>query len=69
MSEILAFPPELLNRKTAAYMLSTSEWGVKQLVYKSLLTEVNDGGKWAKYRLADVRSYIAALKEKNPDTD
>ena len=66
MTEILAFPPELLNRAMTAYMLSTSEWGVKQLVNKNLLTEVNDGGKWAKYRLADVRTYIAALKEKNP---
>jgi hypothetical protein len=64
VSEILAFPPELLTRKTVAYMLSTSEWGVRELVRLNKLTEVQDGGKWAKYRLTDVRAYIASLSER-----
>ena len=63
-AELLAFPPELLNRKQAAYILSTSEWGVRELVRQNKLPEVIDGGKWAKYRLDDVRAYIKALPEK-----
>lgn len=64
MNEVLAFPPELLNRKTVAYMLSTSEWGVKELVRQNKISEINDGGKWAKYRLDDIRAYIKTLPER-----
>ena len=44
MTDILAFPPELLTKKLVAYMLSTSEWGVGQLVRQNKLTPVVDGG-------------------------
>lgn len=64
--EVLAFPPELLTKKQAAYLLSTSEWGVGDLVRRQKLTPVNDGGKWVKFRLTDVREYIANLPEKKP---
>jgi hypothetical protein len=64
MNEILAFPPELLTKKHVAYMLSTSERGVAQLVSEKKLIPVNDGGKWLKFRLTDVRDYIARLPER-----
>ena len=63
MSEVVTYPPELLNKKQVAYMLSTSEWGVMNLVGQKLLVCVNDGGKWKKFRLTDVRAYIAGLPE------
>lgn len=63
MNEILAFPPELLKKEHVAYLLSTSKWGVEQLVREGKLTPVKDGGKWAKFRLEDVRAYIRALPE------
>jgi hypothetical protein len=61
--EMLMFPPELLTRKHVAYLLSTSEWGVSQLVRENKLTPVKDGGKWQKFRLEDVRYYIRSLPE------
>jgi hypothetical protein len=64
MHEVLAFPPELLTKKQVAYMLSTSEWGVTDLVKKEKLIAVDDGGKWNKFRLSDVRDYINSLPEK-----
>jgi hypothetical protein len=64
MSDILAFPPELLNKKTTAYMLSTSEWGVGELVRLNKLTPIVDGGKWMKFRLSNVREYIDSLPER-----
>ena len=64
MTEILAFPPELCNRRIAAYLLSTSESGVRELARLNKLPQVVDGGKWAKYRLTDIRSYIASLPER-----
>lgn len=66
--EVLAFPPELLTRKHVAYLLSTSEWGVSQLVRDQKLTPVDDGGKWQKFRLDDVREYIRALPEKHKES-
>jgi hypothetical protein len=66
MNEILAYPPELLTKKHVAYMLSTSEWGVSDLVRQKKLIPVEDGGKWLKFRLTDVRDYIARLPEKKP---
>ena len=68
MSDILAFPPELLNKKTVAYMLSTSEWGVGELVRLNKLTPVVDGGKWMKFRLSNIREYIASLPERTPSS-
>jgi hypothetical protein len=65
MNEILSFPPELLLKKHVAYLLSTSEWGVSQLVREKKLTPVEDGGKWVKFRLEDVREYIRRLPERN----
>lgn len=56
--------PELLTKQQVAYLLSTSEWGVRQLVRQNKLTEVDDGGKWTKFRLEDVRAYIKSLPEK-----
>lgn len=64
MNEILSFPPELLLKKHVAYMLSTSEWGVGQLVREKKLIPVDDGGKWQKFKLGEVRSYIDSLKPK-----
>lgn len=69
MNEILSFPPELLLKKHVAYLLSTSEWGVAQLVRENKLTPVNDGGKWLKFRLEDVRDYISRLPEVKPKED
>lgn len=66
MTEVLAFPPLLCTRKTAAYLLSTSETGIRELVRQAKLPEIVDGGKWAKYRLEDIRSYIKTLPEKQP---
>lgn len=65
MSEVLSFPPELLTKKHVAYLLSTSEWGVGELVKKKELVPVEDGGKWQKFRLEDVRAYIKRLPEKH----
>lgn len=64
MNEVLAYPPELLTKKHVAYLLSTSEWGVSQLVNQGKLTPVADGGKWIKFRLDDVRAYIKSLPER-----
>lgn len=64
MNEIITFPPELLTKKQVAYLLNTSEWGVEQLVKAGELTRVDDGGKWVKFRLDDVRAYIKRLPEK-----
>ena len=64
MNEVLAYPPELLTKKHVAYMLSTSERGVAQLVSEQKLTPVVDGGKWIKFRLEDVRAYIKSLPER-----
>ncbi|MFJ4220639.1 hypothetical protein [Curtobacterium luteum] len=61
--DIFTCPPELLTKKHVAYLLSTSEWGVGQLVAQKKLIPVDDGGKWQKFRLDDVRSYIASLHE------
>lgn len=66
LNETLAFPPELLTRKHVAYLLSTSERGVSELQALKKITPVDDGGKWVKYRLKDIRSYIDSLKEKEP---
>jgi hypothetical protein len=68
VSTILAFPPELLDKKTVAYMLSTSEWGVGQLIREKKLTPINDGGKFIKFRLGNVREYIASLPERTTAT-
>lgn len=59
-----SYPPELLTKKHVAYLLSTSEWGVGDLVKQNKLTPVNDGGKWMKFRLTDVREYIKSLPER-----
>jgi hypothetical protein len=56
MNEILSFPPELLTKKHVAYMLSTSDLGVSDLVRRKKLIPVEDGGKWLKFRLSDVRA-------------
>jgi hypothetical protein len=64
VNEILAFPPELLTKKHVAYMLSISERGVNDLITVKKLTPVVDGGKWIKFRLTDVRTYIAGLPER-----
>lgn len=74
MNEILAFPPELLTKEQVAYLLSTSEWGVGQLVKQKKLTALNDGGKFMKFDLAGVRAYIRSLhrretSKKVPPTD
>lgn len=62
---LIAYPPELLTKKHVAHLLSTSEWGVGQLVAQKKLIPVDDGGKWQKFRLDDVRSYIRSLPEKH----
>lgn len=67
MEPMLMFPPELLTRKQVAYMLSTSEWGVSRLVRLNKLTPVDDGGKWQKFRLEDVREYVRSLPAKDPE--
>ena len=64
MNDLAAYPPELLTKKHVAYLLSTSEWGVGDLVKQKKLTPVNDGGKWMKFRLEDVREYIKSLPER-----
>lgn len=64
MNEVLAFPPELLTKKHVAYMLSISERGVNELMTVKKLVPVDDGGKWIKFRLTDVRVYIAGLPER-----
>lgn len=66
MPEIVTYPPELLTKKQVAYLLSTSERGVIDLTTHGHLTAVDDGGKWTKYRLSDVREYIANLPERAP---
>jgi len=66
VNEILAFPPELVTKKITAYMLSTSEWGVGELVRLNKLTPVKDGGKWMKFRLTNIREYIESLPERTP---
>lgn len=63
MMEFISYPPELLTKKMVAYMLSTSEWGVGKLARQNKLVPVDDGGKWNKYRLEDVRAYIKSLPE------
>ncbi|ARC56034.1 hypothetical protein AS850_02965 [Frondihabitans sp. 762G35] len=65
MNEVCTFPPELLTKKLVAYMLSTSEWGVGELVRQSKIVPVDDGGKWQKFRLDDIRDYIKSLPEKH----
>lgn len=66
MSDLLiGYPPELLTKKHVAHLLSTSEWGVSQLVAQKKLIPVDDGGKWLKFRLEDVRFYIRSLPEKH----
>lgn len=64
MMDTPGYPPELLTKRQVAYLLSTSEWGVGDLVHKGMLTPVVDGGKWVKFRLTDVRAYIAGLPER-----
>lgn len=66
MNEVLAFPPELLTKKHVAYMLSISERDVAYLTSSNVLVPVDDGGKWIKFRLTDVRAYIAALPDRIP---
>lgn len=63
MNEILIYPPELLTKKLVAYMLSTSESGVIDLVKQKKLIPVDDGGKWLKFKLQDVRDYVKTLPE------
>jgi len=64
MNEVLAYPPELLTKKHVAYMLSISERGVNELMTVKKLVPVDDGGKWIKFRLEDVRAYIKSLPER-----
>lgn len=64
MNEVLAYPPELLTKKHVAYMLSISERGVNELMTVKKLVPVDDGGKWIKFRLDDVRAYIKSLPER-----
>lgn len=64
LNEVITYPPELLTKKHVAYLLSCSERDVNYLLAQHLLVKVDDGGKWVKIRLTDVRSYIASLKEK-----
>lgn len=61
----VAYPPELLTITQAAYILSTSERGIASLLHDGKLTRVNDGGKWVKIRLSNVREYIDSLPEKD----
>jgi hypothetical protein len=61
--DLFICPPELLTKKHVAYLLSTSEWAVGQLVRQSKLVPVDDGGRWQKFRLEDVRRYIGSLQE------
>lgn len=64
MNEILSFPPELLTKKHVAYLLSISDREVNYLISEKKLTPIDDGGKWLKFRLEDVRSYVRRLPEK-----
>lgn len=64
MNEIITYPPELLTKKGVAYMLSISERGVNELMTVKKLVPVDDGGKWIKFRLEDVRAYIKSLPER-----
>lgn len=66
MNDLTTYPPELLTRKQVAYLLSDSEWGVKQLEREKKLTPLDDGGKWVKFSLENVREYIRSIPEKLP---
>jgi hypothetical protein len=66
MNEVLAFPPELLTKKHVAYLLSVSDREVNTLMSENKLSPVEDGGKWVKFRLEDVRLYIKGLPDKLP---
>ena len=64
MNEVLSFPPELLTKKHVAYLLSVSDREVNTLMSENKLTPVDDGGKWVKFRLEDVRAYIKNLPDR-----
>jgi hypothetical protein len=66
MNEVLSFPPELLTKKHVAYLLSVSDREVNTLMSENKLSPVDDGGKWKKFRLEDVRLYIKNLPDEIP---
>ena len=67
MNEIVvSYPPELLTKKLAACMLSTTEWQIRSLCRQNKLSPVDDGTKFVKFRLEDVRRYIKSLPDKLP---
>jgi hypothetical protein len=64
MNEIFTYPPELLTKKHVAYLLSVSDREVNTLMSENKLTPVDDGGKWVKFRLSDLRVYIENLPDR-----
>ena len=62
----ITYPPELVTRLEAARLLSTSERGIAELATRGRLTPVDDGGKWIKFRLSEVRAYVASLPPTSP---
>jgi len=66
MHEAFTYPPELLTKKHVAYLLSVSDREVNTLMSENKLTPVDDGGKWVKFRLEDVRAYIKNLPDRLP---
>ena len=67
IGETFAFPPALLTKQQAAYYLSTSETGIRDLIRENKLTPIDDGGKRTKIRREDLDAYVKSLPERDPE--
>jgi excisionase family DNA binding protein len=67
IGEVFAFPPALMTKEQAAFYLSTSPTGIRDLIRLGMLTAVDDGGKRTKIRRDDLDAYVRSLPEKDPE--
>lgn len=63
-ASVEAFLPLLMTKKQVAYFLSTSIWGVEELVRRGHLVAYEGDRKAAKFKSEDVLRYVRDLREK-----
>jgi len=66
MNDLFFFPPDLLTKKMVAYLLSISEREVNVLMDHKEITPLDDGGRYIKFHLEDVRAYAKRIPERAP---
>lgn len=61
------FPPELVTKAGAAYMLGCSERDITTLMHQNKLVAIDDGHRKIKFRYRDIVEHAESLSEAIPD--